>query len=54
MVQSTSNTLKMITYGSNPYSVYATVIGRYQEKGDDENARKYYQSAIEQGIMQPQ
>ncbi|MDG1332088.1 MAG: glycosyltransferase family 39 protein [Crocinitomicaceae bacterium] len=51
---STENTLKMIEYGGDPYTVYATIIGRYQEKGDNENAERYYRSAIQQGIMTPQ
>lgn len=54
MEKSTENTLKMIEHGGDPYRVYATIIGRYQAKGDDESAGKYYQSAIQQGIMQVQ
>lgn len=52
--KSTSSTLKMIEYGSDPYTTYATVIGRYQQKGDHENAGNYYRVAIEKGIMRPQ
>lgn len=54
MVKSTENTLKMIEYGGDPYRVYATIIGRYQAKGDEQSANKYYQSALQQGIMQAQ
>lgn len=52
--KSTESSLKMIEYGSDPYTVYATIIGRYQEKGDNENAARYYQSAIQKGYMQAQ
>ena len=52
--KSASSTLKMIDHGGDPYTVYATIIGRYQEKGDDETAGNYYRSAIQQGIMQAQ
>lgn len=52
--KSTQNMLKMIEHGGDPYTVYATIIGRYQEKGDDENAARYYRSAIQQGYMAPQ
>ncbi|NVK64508.1 MAG: tetratricopeptide repeat protein [Flavobacteriales bacterium] len=52
--KSTQNTLKMIEHGGDPYTVYATIIGRYQEKGDEENAARYYRSAIQQGYMAPQ
>lgn len=54
MTKSTESTLKMIEHGGDSYKAYATVIGRYQTKGDDANAAKYYQSAIQQGIMQAQ
>jgi tetratricopeptide (TPR) repeat protein len=54
MTKSTESTLKMIEHGGDSYKAYATVIGRYQSKGDDANAAKYYQSAIQQGIMQAQ
>ncbi len=54
LTKSTQNTLKMIEHGGDPYTVYATIIGRYQEKGDDENAARYYRSAIQQGYMTPQ
>lgn len=52
--QSTANTLKMIDYGGDPYKVYAMIIGRFQEKGDNENATRYYNAAVQQGIMRPQ
>lgn len=52
--KSTENTLKMIEYGGDPYTAYATVIGRFQEKGDNENAAHYYRAAVQQGIMAPQ
>lgn len=54
MNKSTQRTLKMIEHGGDSYKAYATVIGRYQTKGDDVNAAKYYQSAIQQGIMRAQ
>jgi len=54
MKQSTANTLKMIEFGGDPYTVYATIIGRYQEKGDNESAARYYNAALQQGIMTPQ
>lgn len=54
MNQSTGNTLKMIEFGGDPYTVYATIIGRYQERGDNENAARYYNAAVQQGIMRPQ
>ncbi len=54
MKKSTESTLKMIEYGGDPYRVYATIIGRYQAKGDNESADKFYQSAVQQGIMQVQ
>ena len=52
--KSTASSLKMIEHGGDPYTVYATIIGRYQEKGDNENATRYYQSAIQKGYMQAQ
>ncbi|MFT4602697.1 MAG: tetratricopeptide (TPR) repeat protein [Arenicella sp.] len=52
--QSTDNTFEMIDHGGDPYTVYATVIGRYQTIGDDESAAFYYQRAISLGIMQSQ
>ena len=52
--KSTENSLKMIKHGGDPYTVYATIIGRYQEKGDNENADRYYRSAIQKGHMQAQ
>ena len=54
LAESTKNTLKMIALGRDAYSVYATIIGRYQLKGDAENAALYYQSAVQQGIMEGQ
>lgn len=54
MEKSTENTLKMIDFGADPFRVYATIIGRYQAMGDKESADKYYQSAVQQGIMQVQ
>ncbi len=53
MPASTNATLQMINYGRNPYDVYATIIGRYQVKGDDQNAMRFYQEAIQKGIMSP-
>ena len=52
MIESTNNTLKMIDFGKDAYTVYATIIGRFQERGDNENAALYYKSAVTQGIMQ--
>jgi tetratricopeptide (TPR) repeat protein len=54
MMKSTSNTLKMIEFGGDPYKAYATVIGRYQQKKDNANADRYYQEAIRLGYMAPQ
>lgn len=54
MIESTKSTLKMIDCGKDAYTVYATIIGRFQENGDNENAALYYQSAVAQGIMQVQ
>lgn len=53
MDKSIASTLKLIDFGRKPYDVYATIIGRFQAKGDTANALKYYQIAIEKGIMQP-
>lgn len=52
MPSSNVATFKLLDFGRDPYQVYATVIGRYQEKGDSINALRYYQIAIQKGIMQ--
>lgn len=54
MELSTAKTVKMLEFGGNPYTIYAIIIGRYQEKGDKENAAKYYNEAIQRGIMTAQ
>lgn len=45
-------TLTSIQFGRDPYTSYATVIGRFQALGDSVNALRFYQEAVQRGIMQ--
>jgi tetratricopeptide (TPR) repeat protein len=52
MQSSVEATLTSIQFGRDPYVSYATVIGRFQSVGDSVSAMRYYQDAINRGIMQ--
>lgn len=53
MDKSVESTFKKLQFGADAYTIYATVIGRFQVIGDEASAAKYYQEGINKGVFQP-